>query len=631
MSDRENNVSNLSAPGLFGGTKIAACNRWIESPVGRVALLSAIVLVYLLTYLGHPNLPGANPVFPQGWRGWMDQGIYYGSAASLANASLSADTYIFSLGYPALGALFYHFAPAHAFLIPDLLLVLGIAVLFYRIASHFISPIETVGGMILFVICYHELVSSTLVIPWNSIPTHALSYAVILLVCLGAPSRRRILLAAGCVSAAYLFRVADALCMALPVGIALLRLPGLRNKLSTAASAAGICGVTIGSVLLINKAVFNSWQTIYERTVAAFGFGSYPLVQKAFLLSVDGTPIFQEPDTALISHYPWLILVLPGAVHLVRRFGFGGLGIIATIIATYVMYFAYNGALWPGNIYRYLLIHYISWTLPLLALITYVGLKEAWRYSLGRWSFCSVPLLLFCVSFIVLREKVTGAILPPSPGLPVVIASTAPIDWIEFVGAQVTPSIAVDGRTLFDPAEVIAVSRTDRKIVWVSSRVRSRALTAAATDAERIEYGRLTWSFRWLPRWALPVFLKYFTVPKVVCLGKAGNVDLAGPLGIPDGQSDEVISVALRPWVLRRIASWEIETEFQHRHWSSAANPYGWWLIKPDTTNSPEIAEQDSVIRLCFPDSGDFERAPEFTLRARDREGHTIFERVIRK
>lgn len=621
----------------LGTTLAETCSRWIESTTGRTCLLGTVAIIYLLAYLGHPVLPGANHNFPLGWWGWSDQGWYLKCAASLAHASLNANSYLYSLGYPVMGALFYHFAPDHAFLLPDLLLVLGIAALFYRISTHFVTPIEAVLGMAIFLICYRQLLSSTLVIPWNTIPTHFFSYAIISLVSLSEPNKTRILFGSAFVALIYLCRPADALCLAIPIGIAILRLRTFAAKAITAFAVAVMLTAVVASVLLINHSVFGSWRTPYEKIVAAFGFGSYSFAQKAFLLIADGNPVFRERDTALILHYPWLLLIVPGTVHLFHRYKtkINALGISLAIFATYVIYFEYNGALWPGNIFRYLLIHYISWTLPLLALVTYIGLKEAWRYRAGRWSFLSVPLLLFCVSFITLHEKATWEVLQhPLPISEITLQPKPTTDWIEFRGPRTVPALSTEGSALVEPRDFIPPLRMDGVAVMLSSNARSKVIEVKSKVPEEIQgirFGQLCWRLQWLPYWAVPVLIKNFIPPEVLPLGKSANVDLAGPLGLPDGQPDEVIRVTLRRWVLRRIATWEIETEFQHRHWISTPNWQGWWLIRPDISNPPEIAEGHSVVRLCFPDFGDFERAPEFTLRALDAEGRTIFEQTIRK
>ena len=113
--------------------------------------------------------------------------------------------------------------------------------------------------------------------------------------------------------------------------------------------------------------------------------------------------------------------------------------------------------------------------------------------------------------------------------------------------------------------------------------------------------------------------------------GKTGNIDLAGSLGLPDGQPDEVIEVTVKPWLQPYLKTWEIETEYHNRHWISSPNSQGWWIIKAEVNEAKSNGGRDSLIKLCFPDSGDFERAPTFRIRATDLEGHIIWERTFAK
>jgi hypothetical protein len=490
-------------------------NWWLDSRNGKLSLLIATAVIYSLAYLGHGVLPG-NSEYPKAWWGWWDQGQYLKSAASLAHGTLTSDTYWYPLGYPALGAMFYRFTPQHAFFLPDLILVLGITALFYRIARQLISPLETVLIIAVFIGCYHGSLSASLVVPWNTTPTHLLSYAIIWLVAFSEPDRQRILIAGGCLSLMILFRYPDAVCMVLPLGIAIMRLPTRKEKLQSTLWAFGILVCVIVSVLLVNYAVFGSWQTPYEKNVAAVGFASFPLGQKLFLLVVDGHPLFRERDSALLQHFPWLLLIIPGAIHVLRRYKIRGLGILSAITLSYGLYFEYNDFA-PDSIFRFHLFHYLFWTFPLLALITYVGLKEAWKYRVGRWSFCSVPLLLFAVCFITLREEVTSE--SPADAAAMIKISSEPnqsTDWIDFVASRAVPPLSAGGKQLVELRD-FRNPRANRTTVWLSTSARSKAISFDPQKAEGLQslrFGRLSWRIGWAPPWAKPMTALPLIVPR---------------------------------------------------------------------------------------------------------------------
>jgi hypothetical protein len=134
-----------------------------------------------------------------------------------------------------------------------------------------------------------------------------------------------------------------------------------------------------------------------------------------------------------------------------------------------------------------------------------------------------------------------------------------------------------------------------------------------------------------IPRWLIPLVVKRFSEPTVLVRGKVDNIDLAGPLGVPDNQPDEVIQVSVKPWLEPYVKTWEIETDYHDRHWISAINPQRWWLIRTAIDHAQTPGDAYSHIKLCFPDFGDFERAPTFRLRATDSRGNIVWERTILK
>ena len=614
---------------------MSTVNRWLDTPIGRYSLLVATAFAYLLAYLAHPALPGTDPAHPLGWWGWADQGLYLRSASALANLSVPPDTYVYPLGYSACGALFYKLTAQHVFLVPDLLFAVGTVYFFYRIAIKLVSPLEAVLLIVGFAIAYRGAVSNTFVEPWNTIPTRFFAYALIFLIGFGQERNRQIFAAAVCVALAYLCRTGDALCLLPPLGLAVLRLTGWKRKISIALVTFCILAVVVGLVVVINQSVFGSWQTPYEKTVKEFGFGTYSLSRKFFMLWVDGTPMFRERDSALVRHFPWLLLIIPGAVHLLREYKASALGVGMSIAATYTLHAGYNGALWPYVIYRYHLIHYIFWTFPLLALVTYVGLKEAWKYRLGRWSFLSVPVLLLGISCVTLRQRQTSESFPaPADQLTIPASRHNPLDWLEFIEARTAPKLFAQGRALFPPRDYLVLGHPNGIAVMLSKRAGSKPIIVETKGSEEFRHlraGTLDWQLQLIPRWVTPLVANRFANPTVSVLGKTSNVDIAGPLGTPDGHPDEVIQVTLKPWLQSRIDTWEIETEYQSRHWISTSNPQGWWVIKTEVNASQTIEAGDPQIRLCFPDFGDFERAPTFKIRATDADGYLVWEQTIPK
>jgi hypothetical protein len=611
---------------------LSLANRWLDTWVGQLYLASAAAAVYVYAYQHHGVRPGANATYPMGWFGWWDQGQYLKCAAGLAHGSLTPDTYWYPLGYPALGALFYRLWPEHSFFLPDLFLIIGIALLFYQIARKFVTPVESLLLLAVFVFSYRGMLSLSLVEPWNTIPTHFLAYAVIVLVGFGEPQRRNILIAAFCVGLDYLCRPPDAVCAGLIVAVAVFRLPGWKERIRTGLAAFGIFLAFVVGVLLINRSVFASWRTTYDVISANIGFGSYPLLEKIYSLVIDARPLFDLDDTALLLHFPWLILLPPGLVYLVRRFRWGAAGVLLSIAATFGLYFAYND-FWPGNIFLYHLVHYLVWTFPLFALITYVGLREAWKDRAGLSSLVLILPVVLLACILNLRQSSSGRILTASLSDPKVVTVGPGIAWIFFRESSQPPRMKNDGNDLRLYFDYVLPTRSSGSWVLLSKAGRSRSITIdpqKTPELKTIDYGTLKWRWQW--RWRSRTHTAWFSAPPTITLlGKVGSVDLAGPEGSPDGKPDEVIQIDGESRSLKRVASWDIETTDQRGRWVSAPNPNGWWLIKVDLSNETGLPEGKTRLRLCFPDYGDFERASAFTLRATDIDGTLVFNQTIQK
>ncbi|HYJ06861.1 MAG TPA: hypothetical protein VEX43_17145 [Chthoniobacterales bacterium] len=608
-------------------------NEWLDSGIGQLCLLTVIALVYLVAYWNYDALPGASAQYPLGWWGWWDQGQYWKCAAGLAHGNLTAETFWYPIGYPVLGALFYSITPQHAFLIPDLLLALGIAALFYQIARRFITALETVLLMAVFVVCYHGLLADTLVVPWNTLPTHLFSYAVILLVGLGPPRKHLVLIAALCVGLMYLCRPGDAFCLALLVGVAVFRLPSWPERFWAGFASVTIVGAFAAFVVLLNKWVFGPGSTPYEMAVASSGFGGYPIWQKAFWLLVDNRPVFNEAGATLFSHFPWLPLTLPGIVYLLRHRLADIIGWLLSIGATCAIYFEFND-FWPSNLFRYLLIHYLVWTLPLLFLIAYLGLRDVARSRLVQLSLGLTAILVFALWLLTTQLKVTGQQAGAVPAIGQIPASPAePVDWVLFEGVTSAPKLQSGSRSLKPRLDYVEPGRPKGVFLLLARNARQATLTYDASEAgalEKVQYGRLEWRFVSIRRALSPLLQKYSPRnARVVSEARVPGVDVAGPAGVPDGQPDQVIELDLAPATLRDIKVWDLQTGDGRAHWISKPNPQGWWLIKtvPGVTTLPK---NRAGIRLCFPDFGQLDQSDSATLRGLDEEGRVILELNIR-
>jgi hypothetical protein len=604
-------------------------NRWVDSRNGVATLLCSTAVIYLLAYLGHPALPG-NSIYLKGWWGWWDQSQYLKCAAGLAHGNLTPDTYWYPIGYSFVGALFYWFAPNHPFFLPDLVLILGVTFLFYRLARRLVGPLEAFLVIAGFVICYRGTLLNTLVVPWNTTPTMFLGSSILYLTAFHRSQPKQIYLASGCLALLYFFRTIEFICFAPAIALAVVSLPSRRQIFRVGFTAASIIAVSCGTALLLNHAIFGAWRTTYEITSASIGLGSYPFLWKLYLLFSSGGPVFREAEPMLFSHFPWLLLAVPGLVHLVQRFKIEALGFLASIVICFGLYLNYND-LWPTNLYKTFLIHYLIWTLPFLALITYVGLKEAWRTPLGRWSFLSVPILVSLLLFVSLEEKGLGQLVPNGESSMIIPATPARrVDWLLLHDFSDGVKLLQSERELPGFSGYEIAPRSDGKGVLVSRHARTQPLEIVLPRPQsirQIEFGQLHWRFHIKPRWLLHEVSRRFVSFHAALLPRNISIDITGPTGQPDGAPDQVIEVSLPGWIKREIIDWRIDLNDNRGTWVSQRNTDGWWLIKPYPAQSRSTNTEP--IRLCFPDNGEMANASEITLKGFDSRGQMIVENSV--
>lgn len=612
----------------------AAANASVESTTGKTALLILLAVIYTAAYLAHPALPGNISDAPLGWWGWSDQSFYLKCAASLSHLRLPPAVYVYPIGYSVLGAVFYRWLPVHSFFFPNLLLVLGLVSLFYRVARRFITPLETILFLAAFAVCYHRTVADCLVVPWNTIPTACAAYGIIMLLSVKADVRERdIIIAAGCVAATYLVRTADAACLIPIVALAIPRLRTWKSRVISGALAASIVIAAVCGVLALNHAVFGSFRTPYEKTAQQFGFGGYSFLRKTYWLVITGMPVFKEQDAALLSHYWWLVLALPGAVVYVWQYRLRAVALLISFGATFSLYFSYNGALWPHNLYRFLLIHYLFWTLPFVALLVYWATTRFVSRRRLLWSALALVATVVAIAPLTLEPAAGKLAVRYEPdAVEVADATGAPLDWLEINRALRNNDLVGTAFPLTPVRDFIILLYGNGARVLLSKHageapVRIATDLGGATPLE-VRGGSLHWRYRWPPAFVLHALSYACWRPVIHLDGKTAERDVTGPAGRADGHADETISILLRRALLRRITDWSVATDVPEREWRTDSTVEGLWPIKTEVSN---VNGNYSSIRLCFADFGDFEHARIFRLQGRDSGGRLILRTTVMK
>jgi len=522
---------------------------WFKA--GGILLLLA---VYFVAYLKDPALPGASGA--SGWWRFGDQSKYLDSARTLAEGTLDPGTYWYPLGYPALGAIFYRILPLHPFLPINVISVLATAVFFGKICRAFLSPVHVALIFVLTLVLLSTELRISLIEPWNTIPTMAMAYGLIWAQFKPKNTRRGVLFQFALVGVTYLIRPMEGIfLLGIPV-LASFRGRGWRRGVLTMLTGGAVFAVFPVAVALINLKAFGSIKTPYEQGSAAVGFFSYPILLKLYSLFVDGLPLFGLADTALLLRMPWLILVPVGLASAVRTQRSGVLAILAGGALCFAAYVAYNDFS-PLNIYRFGLIHYLCWTLPLFFLFAYLAVVKlaVFRPAALAWLLVSVVLLTLVrverVAFPASTDaqgRVTagsvdeqdvdaaafGVILPWSPVVPAILERKTALHpfhdflWCEDIGGE----------------QIVFASRKQPdELQFLPERLHGRSVI----------FTRVHWGTRGaadLPEAALRLFGRRGPLVPTV---KA----VAAPL--PNGESRVEVTVRGAAYLLRGAPAWAVQ------------------------------------------------------------------------
>lgn len=148
---------------MFGdlSARLKAFKHW---DVVAVASISALFFLYI--YVTSGFRPGPLGSEAKGWFGFSDQAAYLNMVKRLSYFKFSGVDYVYGLGYPMLGAIFYRFMPVDPFLIPNLLSFTFITAVIYIIAARLMKGEHAFIAAMLFLFATGAVFHY--IIPWNS-------------------------------------------------------------------------------------------------------------------------------------------------------------------------------------------------------------------------------------------------------------------------------------------------------------------------------------------------------------------------------------------------------------------------------------------------------------------------------
>lgn len=476
----------------------ARINEWLASWWAGLLLLALLGGLYTWTYVQHPLNPGSGPAEARlGWWSWADQYKYLQATEALAAGGITKEVYHYPLGYSALGVPFVRWLPAHPYYVPDLLLVLATAAVWWRLARRWLPATIALLVAAGFITTHGELLRLTMVVPWNTLPTQ-LTLLAGMVVLLDTHGRRTVWWLAGLAAVTWLVRPVDAVSFAPMLVWAVLRQRTWKEKVLGALGGILIIGLAVGAVGLLNQSVFGSWRTPYEQAAHTMvGFFSYPFAQKLHWTFVDARTFFGETDTALLWRYPWLFLAVPGIFFWVARERAAGVAVLATLGLNWLLYLGYND-FFPSSFYRFSLIHYVSWSfLPLLAWAA-SACWAGWKMK-SVWIGWGLAALMIIMSLgLQLEERILPADVAPGEvkALPV----GRPL-WVRFPGESLekVTKLRLDGRFMLEAADYqIPYVPSDLKLLLGAHATGTRLTVLPEAGVTAIpQVGNYRWAWRW--------------------------------------------------------------------------------------------------------------------------------------
>lgn len=427
------------------------------------AVLVAAALVYTLTYLHHPALPGNSQRYPEGWWGWFDQGQYLRAATAFLHGDLAPQNFFYPPLYPLIGAAFLPLAPNHPFFVFDGVAFLFFVYTFVRFAETYISRLEAVLIVVATLFLNYRILEQY-AIPWTTACTIAIySFTLLALVRLNEATRDAQLTARpySVFHALPFAAVFGLLVLSRPVdaGLAAVFFPAylyfdwkrtnsqpLRGYWTRLLAVGSLLTLGFASGLALfaiyNEMIFGSPLGGYvQSTASASGYFVSELPRKVFTLLVDTYTVFLEPGASLVTHYPWILLSVFG-IALALLSGDALKRVVAIALIAHFCLYAPYGDLLPNGLWRFDNIHYFKWMWPYLGFYTWLTVRWAvatWRNDRRRFGkrlaivAGSVFLMLTPRFAVVERMGSDRVVTTPSGETSIEINLPADLSQLDFV------------------------------------------------------------------------------------------------------------------------------------------------------------------------------------------------------
>ena len=333
-----------------------------------------MVVLDVYLYAHHPDRPSAPG---EGWERFWDQGQYAKSARALAEGDLRADEHWYPIGYSLFATPFVRLLPRDPFLVVNVLSLAIFAAAFFTYFRPVIGSLAA-GCAFFGALVFPSRIStpqaigfpmwSQFVVPWSTTPIAAI---YLCLLCLmrgldGAEGVGRDFWIGALAALTLAIKPMDAFPLLVLVPTYLWRRRNhARRAAHVAAACTGVLGVGV-PVVALTVAIHGGLSSPYLQESSRIGMSLSDLHERAYAILLNAGVTFGEPETALLELQPWLYVLIPLAFVWAACDSRNGLLPVMLVLASSSTYLSYND-FWPFNLLRFSLIHYIVWTLPVVA------------------------------------------------------------------------------------------------------------------------------------------------------------------------------------------------------------------------------------------------------------------------
>ena len=347
-------------------------NKALDNDLILVALASGVYFLYC--YLTHELRPTNTGDI--GWFAWADQSLYLKQAKALSEWSFQP--HYRPLGYPLLGAIFYRMFGTDAFMIPNLVSFVAIAVAFYGSCRSVLTRLESVFLTAGLICTQYGIIWKWLIVPWNNIPAYAGFFVLTWLVIFRRVTTKSMIISAIIMGYAFFCRPETGPFLLIIYSAGILDCESLRQRIQFLSFGVLMMGFFFATESLVKFHVYGSIISPYETGVGGIAGHLGDLPFRLYQFFLDGASTYAFPMPGLIPKMPWIIFSVVGIFALSnlthRKIYFW----VAAMLSCLAFNLSLGGMAAP-HIYWHAGIRYFVWIIPWLGLLGYVGITRSWK------------------------------------------------------------------------------------------------------------------------------------------------------------------------------------------------------------------------------------------------------------